>query len=68
MPTCRSTSRDCSTNPDGPGIRAPVLELEVGVAGMVYFLEPRVAGGRGGAGGGSTLHRYSLRDRREHSS
>jgi tricorn protease len=39
--------------------------LRAGVAGMVYFLEAaQGGGGRGGAGGG-TLHRYSLRDRRD---
>jgi len=40
--------------------------LKTGVAGMVYFLEAGAGGGgRGGAGGGGTLHRYSLRDRRD---
>src|SRR6185503_1235308 len=40
--------------------------LKAGVAGMVYFLEAGAGGGgRGGAGGGGTLHRYSLRDRRD---
>ena len=40
--------------------------VKTGVAGMVYFVEAGAAGGgRGGAGGGGTLHRYSLRDRRD---
>jgi tricorn protease len=45
-----------------PGVsERPYSELRAGVAGMVYFLEPAAGGGRGGA----TLHRYSLRDRRD---
>jgi tricorn protease len=39
--------------------------LKAGAAGMVYFMEGAGGGGRGGAGGGATLHRYSLRDRRD---
>jgi len=39
--------------------------VKAGAAGMVYFVEAGAGGGgRGGAGGG-TLHRYSLRDRRD---
>ncbi len=50
-----------------PGItERPYSSLRAGVAGMVYFVEPggAGAGGRGGAGG-ATLHRFSLRDRRD---
>ncbi|HVL70041.1 MAG TPA: PDZ domain-containing protein [Vicinamibacterales bacterium] len=41
-------------------------ELKAGVAGTVFYLEAPAgaAGGRGGPGGGSTLHRYRLSDRR----
>ena len=39
--------------------------LRAGVAGSVYYLEAAAGGeGRGGAGGGSTLQRYRLSDRR----
>jgi tricorn protease len=51
-----------------PGIPArPYSNLRAGAAGMVFFLEPAGGGGgRGGAGGGgATLHRYSLRDKRD---
>jgi tricorn protease len=51
-----------------PGIaERPYSNLRAGVAGMVYFIESAAGGGggRGGAGGGATLHRYSLRDRRD---
>jgi tricorn protease len=52
-----------------PGVpERPYSNLHAGAAGMVYFLEPAAGGGgggRGGAGGGATLHRYSLRDRRD---
>jgi tricorn protease len=49
-----------------PGIPArPYANLRAGAAGMVYFIEPGAAGGgRGGPGGGGTLQRYSLRDKR----
>jgi len=39
--------------------------LKAGVAGMVYFLEAAGGGGGRGGPGGATLHRYSLRDRRD---
>jgi tricorn protease len=40
--------------------------LKAGSAGMVYYVEAGAGGGgRGGAGAGATLHRYSLRDRRD---
>jgi len=40
-------------------------DLKSGASGMVYYLEAAAgSGGRGGAGSG-TLHRYSLRDRRD---
>ncbi|HEY9225232.1 MAG TPA: PDZ domain-containing protein, partial [Gemmatimonadaceae bacterium] len=50
-----------------PGIpNRQYSNLKAGAAGMVYFLEAGAGGGgRGGAGGGATLHRYSLRDRRD---
>ena len=50
-----------------PGVpERPYSNLHAGAAGMVYFLEPGAGGGgRGGAGAGATLHRYSLRDRRD---
>ncbi|MBI3567262.1 MAG: PD40 domain-containing protein [Gemmatimonadetes bacterium] len=53
-----------------PGIaERQYTQLASGVAGTVYFLEQMPAtgtagGGRGGAGGGNTLHRYQLHDRR----
>ncbi|MEO7083321.1 MAG: PDZ domain-containing protein, partial [Gemmatimonadaceae bacterium] len=49
-----------------PGItERPYTNLHAGAAGMVYFVEPGAAGGRGAAGAGATLHRYSLRDHRD---
>jgi tricorn protease len=39
-------------------------QLKAGAPGTVYYLEAGAGGGRGGAGGGSTLHRYRLSDRR----
>jgi tricorn protease len=39
-------------------------ELKAGPAGTVFYLEAGAGGGRGGAGGGNTLHRYRLSDRR----
>jgi tricorn protease len=39
--------------------------LRSGVAGMVYFIESANGGGGRGGAGGSTLHRYSLRDKRD---
>ncbi len=39
-------------------------KLRAGVAGQVFYLEAGSGGGRGGAGGGSTLQRYRLSDRR----
>ena len=38
--------------------------LRAGVAGSVYYLEAGAAEGRGSGGGGSTLQRYRLTDRR----
>ena len=39
--------------------------LKAGGAGIVYYLEAAPGGsGRGGAGGGATLHRYRISDRR----
>jgi tricorn protease len=38
--------------------------LKAGAAGTVFYLEAAAGGGRGGPGGGSTLHRYRLSDRR----
>jgi tricorn protease len=40
----------------------PYTQLRSGVAGTVFYLEPAAGGGRGG--GGSTLQRYRLSDRR----
>ena len=50
-----------------PGIaERQYSNVKAGAAGMVYFVEAGAGGGgRGGAGGGGTLHRYSLRDRRD---
>jgi tricorn protease len=50
-----------------PGIpERQYSNLKAGVSGMVYFLEAGPGGGgRGAAGGGATLHRYSLRDHRD---
>jgi tricorn protease len=39
-------------------------ELSSGVAGTVFYLEAGTGDGRGGAGGGSTLQRYRVSDRR----
>jgi tricorn protease len=40
--------------------------VKPGAAGTVFFVEAGAAGGgRGGPGGGATLHRYTLRDKRE---
>jgi tricorn protease len=39
-------------------------ELKAGPGGTVFYLEAAAGGGRGGTGGGSTLHRYRLSDRR----
>jgi tricorn protease len=39
-------------------------ELRSGVAGTVFYLEAGAGEGRGGAGGGSTLERYRVSDRR----
>jgi tricorn protease len=56
-----------------PGIALrDYTQLRAGPAGSVFFLEPipetgtneRPGGGFGGGGAGSTLHRYTLRDRR----
>jgi tricorn protease len=49
-----------------PGIaERQYSQLKVGVAGTVYYLEAAPgAGGRGGAGGGATLQRYRISDRR----
>ncbi|HEX6323532.1 MAG TPA: PDZ domain-containing protein [Vicinamibacterales bacterium] len=49
-----------------PGIPARgYTNLQAGVAGTVFYVEPAAAGGgRGGAGGGATLQRYRLSDRR----
>ncbi|MEA3246997.1 MAG: protease, partial [Gemmatimonadota bacterium] len=53
-----------------PGItERQYSNVKAGVAGTVFFLETVPAsgtggGGRGGAAGGNTLHRYQLRDRR----
>ena len=38
--------------------------LKAGPSGTVFYLEAGAGGGRGAAGGGSTLHRYRLSDRR----
>jgi len=52
-----------------PGIpERQYANLKAGAPGFVYFTESVAAGaggGRGGAAGGSTLHRYSLRDKRD---
>ncbi len=39
-------------------------QLKAGAAGTVYYLEAGPGGGRGGAGGGATLQRYRISDRR----
>ena len=39
-------------------------QLKAGAPGTVYYLEAGAGGGRGGPGGGATLHRYRLSDRR----
>ena len=39
-------------------------QLKAGAPGAVYYLEAGAGGGRGGPGGGATLHRYRLSDRR----
>jgi tricorn protease len=47
-----------------PGItERPFSSLKAGVAGTVFYLEPAAAGA-GPGGGGATLHRYRLSDRR----
>ncbi|HVX41218.1 MAG TPA: PDZ domain-containing protein [Gemmatimonadaceae bacterium] len=52
-----------------PGVAArQYADLTAGAPGMVFFTETGGAaagGGRGGPGGGATLHRYSLRDKRD---
>jgi tricorn protease len=48
-----------------PGVpERPYSMLKAGAAGTVFYLEPPTAGSGGGRGGGSTLHRYRLSDRR----
>jgi tricorn protease len=50
-----------------PGIPARgYSNLQAGVAGTVFYIEPAAAGGggRGGGGGGAVLQRYRLSDRR----
>ncbi len=49
-----------------PGVPARgYSNLQAGVAGTVFYIEPGApGGGRGGAGGGATLQRYRLSDRR----
>ncbi|HUA87718.1 MAG TPA: PDZ domain-containing protein [Bryobacteraceae bacterium] len=42
----------------------PYNMLRAGVAGTVYFLEPNGRGGRGAGGGGNTLMRFRLSDRK----
>ncbi len=48
-----------------PGVpERQYTQLKAGAPGTVYYLEAGAGGGRGGRGGGATLHRYRLSDRR----
>ena len=76
-PTRRGTRPPVTVQIDFDGLPQRILsvqgvperqytQLKAGASGTVFYFEasPGAGGGRGGAGGGNTLHRYRLSDRR----